>query len=274
MSFILDALDRSRRERDARSPDPLLSPAADDPIAQTAGFPWVRLLLLALVFALGVIAWLWLFRAPQAGPAAEPAAVTVPSHASPSPSSAVAEPVVSQSVLPSAAEPAADTASGAFGAEVSRLYSEARAASVDPGAGAPGRAAGENERTRTETVAGAVAGVPPDVEGTEAERNRAVEAMVARAEAAMDNLGLAAHPAPMLDELSQTVRDDIPTLIYSQHDYRANDGDSSVLINRERRRKGDSMSGVRVQEILPDSVVLDYRGTVFRLRALNSWVNL
>jgi len=31
---------------------------------------------------------------------------------------------------------------------------------------------------------------------------------------------------------------------------------------------------MRVEEILSDSVVLDYRGTQFRLRALNSWVNL
>jgi len=47
-----------------------------------------------------------------------------------------------------------------------------------------------------------------------------------------------------------------------------------VLINRERRRAGDSTAGVHVREILPDSVVLGYRDTVFRLRALNSWVNL
>ncbi|MEQ8516388.1 MAG: general secretion pathway protein GspB [Chromatocurvus sp.] len=272
MSFILDALDRSRRERDARSVDPLLSPVADDPIAQAAGFPWVPLLLLALVFALGMIAWLWLFRAPVVEPGTETAVVAIPPRASPS--SAPPEPVVSRPVLPSPAKPVADTVPGASDAQVSRLYSEARAASIGTGAAETGTDANENEVMRSESVEDGVAGLTPDVERSEGEMNKAVEAMVARAEAAMDNLGLAAHPAPMLDELSQSVRDDIPTLIYSQHDYRANAGNSSVLINRERRREGDSMSGVRVQEILPDSVVLDYRGTVFRLRALNSWVNL
>jgi hypothetical protein len=47
-----------------------------------------------------------------------------------------------------------------------------------------------------------------------------------------------------------------------------------VLNGKELRPGGQPASGVKVVEILPDSVVLDYRGTEFRLRALNSWVNL
>jgi hypothetical protein len=37
---------------------------------------------------------------------------------------------------------------------------------------------------------------------------------------------------------------------------------------------GSVVPGMKVEEILPDSVVLNYQGTQFRLRALNSWVNL
>jgi type II secretory pathway component PulC len=37
---------------------------------------------------------------------------------------------------------------------------------------------------------------------------------------------------------------------------------------------GNPVNGVKIEEILPDSVVLSYQGTQFRLRALNSWVNL
>jgi hypothetical protein len=37
---------------------------------------------------------------------------------------------------------------------------------------------------------------------------------------------------------------------------------------------GSPVPGMKIEEILPDSVVLNYQGTQFRLRALNSWVNL
>jgi hypothetical protein len=47
-----------------------------------------------------------------------------------------------------------------------------------------------------------------------------------------------------------------------------------VLNGKELKVGGSPASGVKVEEILPDSVVLNYRGTEFRLRALNSWVNL
>lgn len=262
MSFILDALDRSRREREAHAADPVL-PAADAPAAAKAGVPWVPVLLLALACALAAIAWLWISRLPGAGPAAAPTVV-----APPEPPPALEVPVAVPATAPSQDTPVA--VPDASLTRVNSLYREARAASAPAAATAP-REIPREARTRE---SGAVAGAPSDGGGREQTGEPAVAAMVARAEAAMDNLGLAEHPAPMLEDLSQAVRDSIPTLIYSQHDYRAAGGESSVFINRERRRRGDSTAGVRVQEILPDSVVLDYRGTVFRLRALNSWVNL
>jgi hypothetical protein len=47
-----------------------------------------------------------------------------------------------------------------------------------------------------------------------------------------------------------------------------------VVINGKTLRTGASAAGVKVEEILPDSVVLEVKGNRFRLRALNSWVNL
>lgn len=264
MSFILDALDRSRREREAHAADPVL-PAADASAAASAGVPWVAVLLLALACALAAIAWLWISRMPGAEPAVAPTVAAPPERP---PASAL--PAALPATPPSRDKPVAVAVPDASVTRVSSLYREARAASAPAAARAPQ----ETPREARPRESDAVADARPDEGGKEQTGEPAVEAMVARAEAAMDNLGLAEHPAPMLEDLSQAVRDSIPTLIYSQHDYRAAGGESSVFINRERRRRGDSTAGVRVQEILPDSVVLDYRGTVFRLRALNSWVNL
>lgn len=271
MSFILDALDRSRREHDAQAEEPSLSPATDTTGADTAVIPWVPVLSLVLVIALAVITWLWLARAPATQPAAQPAVADVPT-------AQASTPVPPRATAASPRAPVADTARSAPTADVSRLYGEAhasqRSASTQSGPGDTEQGAAEPDGSRAGSGEHAVADMPPASESSEGVGEMPVEAMVARAEAAMDNIGLSAHPAPMLEELSQAVRDDIPTLIYSQHDYRASGGESSVLINREHRRAGDSTAGVRVREILPDSVVLSYRDTVFRLRALNSWVNL
>ena len=96
---------------------------------------------------------------------------------------------------------------------------------------------------------------------------------MARAREELGEPALSPHPAPLLADLSQQQKDAIPTLMYLRHDYREN-GTSSVLINGETRRVGDRIGAVQVEEILRDSVVLRHRDTLFRLRALNSWVNL
>ena len=79
---------------------------------------------------------------------------------------------------------------------------------------------------------------------------------------------------PFLATLSQQTKDSIPTLMYQRHDYSGSPGKSRVLINGKTLGSGASVGGVKVAEILPDSVVLEFKGTRFRLRALNSWVNL
>ncbi len=76
-------------------------------------------------------------------------------------------------------------------------------------------------------------------------------------------------------DLSQQTKDDIPTLYYQRHDYSSDTNLSSIVLNGTTVKAGGSpLPGMKVEEILPDSVVLNYRGTQFRLRALNSWINL
>jgi hypothetical protein len=107
------------------------------------------------------------------------------------------------------------------------------------------------------------------------QRTSEVERILREARDEMENASLEEHPAPFLADLSQLSKDAIPTLYYQRHDYSSNAAESSVTMNGNNVKTGGSvLPGMKVEEILPDSVVLNYQGTQFRLRALNSWVNL
>ena len=84
---------------------------------------------------------------------------------------------------------------------------------------------------------------------------------------------LVPHPAVLLENLSQRQKDQVPTIVYTAHDF-ATESRSSVTLNQRRLREGDRVGSIEVIEILPDSVILKINGVVFRLRALNTWVNL
>jgi general secretion pathway protein B len=84
---------------------------------------------------------------------------------------------------------------------------------------------------------------------------------------------LTPHPVPLLESLSQQQKDRIPTIVYTNHDYNAQ-GASTVELNGKRLVAGQRTDGVEVEEILSDSVILSLQGTRFRLKALNTWVNL
>lgn len=102
-----------------------------------------------------------------------------------------------------------------------------------------------------------------------------IKNVLKRAQEEMGNSGADDHPVPLLTSLSQQAKNDIPTVYYQRHDYSSNKALSEVTLNGKTVKTGGSPgSGFKVEEILPDSVVLSYRGTQFRLRALNSWVNL
>jgi hypothetical protein len=102
-----------------------------------------------------------------------------------------------------------------------------------------------------------------------------IEQILLEARNELENSRLVEHPAPFLVELSQRTKDEIPTILYQQHDYSDSRGGSTVVLNGKTLRAGGSAgAGLTVDEILPGSVILSYRGTQFRLRALNSWVNL
>lgn len=255
MSFILDALERARGEQ----------AGTDQSAIATRTGPVRGLAILACaVFAVAILALVLWWQTGERG--TPPPAADAPSAARDEPAAEERLPASADDSLTSAPDPA-----------VQSLYARAeREAAGESDAEAQPEATVATRGSRAPAEASAPPSTLPaaaPTETVEADPER-VDALLARAEAALADRDLTPHAAPMLDELPATLRDAIPTLIYSRHDYRADGGESSVLINREPRRVGDTTRGVSIEDILPDSVVLSYRGTLFRLRALNSWVNL
>ena len=94
-----------------------------------------------------------------------------------------------------------------------------------------------------------------------------------RAQREMGSTPLVESSVPMLDSLSQQTKDQIPSLIYSDHDYQEL-GESRVLMNGQTVRENQRVGPFVLVEILPDSAILRWRDVEFRLRARNSWINL
>lgn len=166
-------------------------------------------------------------------------------------------------VEPGPAEPAAEQAAVA-------------AASEDASPPAPeDPAVARLYRDRSVPAEKAAAPAEPAAATNREEQPLDIEAILERAQAESGKPEPDEHAVPLLSSLSQQTKNDIPTLYYQQHDYSSDTAASRVTLNGKRVRVGGSPApGFRVEEILPNSVVLNYRGTQFRLRALNSWINL
>ena len=79
---------------------------------------------------------------------------------------------------------------------------------------------------------------------------------------------------PQIHALPQSTQRNIPSINYQEHHYQPG-GTSWVLLNRERKRAGDRINtDLRIESIDEDGLILNYRGRSFRLRALNSWINM
>ena len=134
----------------------------------------------------------------------------------------------------------------------------------------PARAASESEAAQlpeTRSAPSEAAGlglIPPPID---------LEKAIAEAARAVGEQSLVPHAATMIENLSQQQKDDIPTLIYSVHDYQT-DGSAAVELNGQRLKIGQRAGQVMVRDILIDSVILENSGVTFRLTALNSWINM
>jgi general secretion pathway protein B len=134
-------------------------------------------------------------------------------------------------------------------------------------------AVGENTSVLTGDESAATDRARSEAESGADQREEALAERIASMRSALQEPAFVSHPAPFLETLSQQQKDNIPSLFYSAHRSGA-EAVAEVVINGDRLRVGQRSGDIEVVEILPDSAVLSYRGVVFRLPALNSWVNL
>lgn len=291
MSLILDALRRSENRE-----SPLDSMAIHEPVEpekkRSGRMPLIVLCCLLLGVAVG-----WLISGKDARVAAPNHSLAEGSAASnltTEPEGHSSKP--SFSPVPSEAGVAARTQTGAPGVDdhrLSRSAADAAAgiteypATVDPSVDQASVAELNSQMwadADTNALTGFVDGGPKQtvdavLSSADAEQASSIAPpidLAAAIEEAAQVLGesrLMPHPAVLLENLSQQQKDQVPTIVYSAHGFNA-EGQSTVTLNQQQLGVGQRAGLIEVREILPDSVILKINGVVFRLRALNTWVNL
>jgi len=78
---------------------------------------------------------------------------------------------------------------------------------------------------------------------------------------------------PELHDLPNNILEKVPTLNYSEHNYNANGG--NVKINGAILHVNDQIAnGIVIDKILEDGMILHIDNYSFKMRAMNSWVNM
>ncbi|WP_045860565.1 general secretion pathway protein GspB [Teredinibacter purpureus] len=74
--------------------------------------------------------------------------------------------------------------------------------------------------------------------------------------------------------LSWTIQEKIPSLNYSDHRYMPNEK-GFIVINGQKVRKGGLIEkGLLLESVLQDGALMKFEGKIFKIPALNSWVNM
>lgn len=78
---------------------------------------------------------------------------------------------------------------------------------------------------------------------------------------------------PHLVELPLSFQKSIPDLTFNSHLYSSDPSSSRVMINDNYLRAGDRFSGLTVERITEDGVVLSKQGQLFRVGTVRDWVS-
>lgn len=78
---------------------------------------------------------------------------------------------------------------------------------------------------------------------------------------------------PHLVELPLSFQKSIPDLTFNSHIYASEPSARRVMINNNYLRRGDSFSGLKVENITEDGVVLSKQGQRFRVGIVRDWVS-
>lgn len=281
MSLILDALRQSKQQV---GPVTQHDAPATVPGAQTAQRPFVVLALLAgTTFGAGAVA-VWQWGAPemqlstpptaeplpgtQRSPAAELSVATESFDTSASSTRPLGSATESAQRLRAEPQPKRDVSAGVTEQVASlhqQMWSDAAAAGEATPAATTTQSSVEAETSVLSNQQDQpVQSIAPPVDLAKAMENAARE---------IGESALSPHPSPLLENLSQQQKDQIPMIVYSEHNY-APQGLASVMLNGKRLQSGQRADTVEVIDILRDSVILRVDGIEFRLKALNTWVNL
>ena len=281
MSLILDALRQSKQQV---GPVTQHDAPATVPGAQTAQRPFVVLALLAgTAFGAGAVA-VWQWGAPemqlstpptaeplpgtQRSPAAELSVATESFDTSASSTRPLGSATESAQRLRAEPRPKRDVSAGVTEQVASlhqQMWSDAAAAGEATPAATTTQSSVEAETSVLSNQQDQpVQSIAPPVDLAKAMENAARE---------IGESALSPHPSPLLENLSQQQKDQIPMIVYSEHNY-APQGLASVMLNGKRLQSGQRADTVEVIDILRDSVILRVDGIEFRLKALNTWVNL
>jgi general secretion pathway protein B len=242
MSFILDALKKSESDRQRQS-GPSLFEVKVAPPRRTLPI-WAVAIAVLLGINVIVVSWM-LFRRPASSPqppssAPQPAAP----HDAPVARAAITPPTES-SAAPSMQAPATAPAPAPTAATPPSLPQAATRA----GAAAPPASRADQEATQ-----------PPAADNP-ADTEPAAEP------AATPGFGTVGGTSPGDLPLYQQIvtSDGLPPLHLDLHVFADRPEDRFVMINMHRLGEGDTLSGVHVDAIRPDGVVLSYQGTQFLL---------
>jgi general secretion pathway protein B len=292
VSLILDALNRSREDA-----NPVPGLTTHHRVEEVAVNRRQYLLWVALSVAVVLIAWLFMERYSAPQPARETAEIREAAEQE-TPPMADSTPAVVEIVraVPTAQEPTAIESIAAVEASpplVEEVSTEIDSQSVSAAAApqvqvqVPAPALPANDAVAQLYQNPGLAEEPvvrkpqrqPDARSASGTEPRDepidVDKLIKLARAEAKNSGVEDHSVPFLIDLSQQIKDTVPTIHYLRHDYSSDTSRSTVVLNSKTLSVGGTPAmGMKVEEILPDSVVLNYQGTQFRLRALNSWINL
>lgn len=237
MSYILDALRRSERERQQAEPlvlDPIGSEATALPRRRLAPVTGVAVLLIGAI----ALSAFWIFVAGRSGVttpvsvSSKPSAVSTPSAAA----TALATRVAAKEIRPAPELKLSPFAAGRRRSSARDLAQEAR---IEPSSPPPAP-------SRTSASPQEAKGVAPAVS----------DAMASAADASIKFL------RAMPPEFQRA----LPKLAVTIHIYAPREADRILYINNRQYHAGDHIRGdIVVREIVQDGVILSYHGQLFKL---------
>ncbi|HEX7762460.1 MAG TPA: general secretion pathway protein GspB [Cellvibrio sp.] len=276
MSLILDALNRADTERKNQTPVPDLNtqhrPLMLEP--DKASRSWIWLLVTGVVMLLvALVLWRW-FAAGDPPPTVASVAPTAVQAPPITPAVPVGQSGATTQAAPTAASNQAATRLASAAAiapehnavatnDVKSLYADEAAP--------PTVEADVNQLYAVEESAGSESVVDPFANVPVAPESALSAEVVREPARTFDSM---THIQDF-NELPWNTKQKMPTISYQRHDYLAG-GISSVVINGQTLGVGNLVATGQfvVQDILVDGVVLKHGDKVFKLRALNGWINM